>query len=440
MDGMQAIIGFLGLQDVEVTDVELWSKVGRAEIELRFRPENCRCPDCGWRFTRIHDWQKCEMQGPPLGIYVRVVLRVYFPRAYCPKCRRNRSPEIPFRHSLCRSMSCGFAEVAGRMMEETTCEAAARLLRANSRSLWELDQFRMELMLERMRLPNNLDLSYLSADEVHFKTIWLGGKLGPFAKRWQAQFVTNLVSYHERKVLSNASGRDSEALQAALSILSPQQKLQVQRFGLDMHEPFISVVKKQCPKAEICIDRFHLIQLLNKSFDEVRREEFKKARDKKHLFAEGMLSPSRRFILVERNRQRSKAEIKMLTRLRQLNDNIHLAMLLVESLHAALEKLEILTFRKALTDWYSLVRESRLKPFRKLAATIARYRHYIESYITSRLTTAVSEGINNKIKTLKRMAYGYTNPKSFRNKILQRCGYLNHYHINTNDLFLTCPR
>ena len=129
----------------------------------------------------------------------------------------------------------------------------------------------------------------------------------------------------------------------------------------------------------------------------------------------------------------------MLQRLRLLNDNIHSAMLLVESFHAALEKTDLPSFRKVLLDWYLLVRESKLKPFRRLASTIAKYRSQIESYITSRLTTAVSEGLNNKIKTLKRMAYGYTNAKSFRNKILQRCGYLNHYYINTHDLFLRVP-
>jgi transposase len=77
-----------------------------------------------------------------------------------------------------------------------------------------------------------------------------------------------------------------------------------------------------------------------------------------------------------------------------------------------------------------------LKPFLKLAKILRKYRHHTEAYIGSRLTTAVSEGLNNKIKMLKRMAYGYSSPESFRNKILQRYGYLNHYFINTNDLSL----
>jgi transposase len=439
MDASKVIIDLLGVQQVRIEDITLFPKSGRAEVELRFELPEYRCPQCGWKMTKLHDWQQRRMQGPPLGIFTHVILLVSFPRLHCIKCRAKRSVPIPWQHPRCSSVTCGLAEIAGRMMEETTCEAASRLLHGNSRTFWELDQFRMQLLFERMNIPPSVNLSYLSADEVHFRTLWVGRRKGPFARQWEPQFVTNLVSYFDGKVLFNGLGRGSEALETALSILTPEQKLSVRKFGLDMHDGFISVAQRQCPNAEICIDRFHLIQQVNQAFDKVRREEFKRARKKKMTFLEGMLAPSRRFILVERYRKRSKLEHKMLKQLRDLNDNIHSAMLLVESLHSALDKTRVSCFRKALGQWYCLVRESNLKPFKTLAKTIAKYRHHIEAYISSRLTTAVSEGLNNKIKTLKRMAYGYTNPISFRNKILQRCGYLNHYHINTQNLFLKIP-
>ncbi|MBK7892232.1 MAG: transposase [Bdellovibrionales bacterium] len=79
------------------------------------------------------------------------------------------------------------------------------------------------------------------------------------------------------------------------------------------------------------------------------------------------------------------------------------------------------------------------EPFLKFAKTIRKYRRNIEAYITSRLTTAVAEGLNNKIKVLRRMGYGYTNPTSYCRKILQRCGYLNHLSINTDEFFYKVP-
>jgi transposase len=202
-----------------------------------------------------------------------------------------------------------------------------------------------------------------------------------------------------------------------------------------MHEPFMAVIRTECPNAEICVDRFHLAQKVNEAFDKVRRSEFRKANEDNNKFTKNMLEPHRRFILMARDKDLSKTEKKMLDKLRDANKEIHTGMLLVEYFHKALDKGNVKSFRRALTAWYLVVRESKLEPFLKLAKTIRKYRRQIEAYILSGLTTAVAEGLNNKIKTLKKMAYGYSNKRSFLRKILQRCGFLNHQHINTDDLF-----
>lgn len=202
-----------------------------------------------------------------------------------------------------------------------------------------------------------------------------------------------------------------------------------------MHEPFMAVIRTECPNADICVDRFHLAQKVNEAFDKVRKHEFKKAKENNDKFAIDMLEPSRRFILVSRDKDLSQKELTLLEKLRDVNKDIHTAMLLVEYFHRALDKTSVKSFRKALVAWNLVVRESKLEPFRLLAKTIRKYRKNIESYIQSGLTTATAEGLNNKIKTLKKMAYGYTNKQSFLRKILQRCGFLNHRNIKTNDLF-----
>jgi hypothetical protein len=54
----------------------------------------------------------------------------------------------------------------------------------------------------------------------------------------------------------------------------------------------------------------------------------------------------------------------------------------------------------------------------------------LANYFRFRVTSALSEGINNVIKTLKRRAYGYKNMEYFRLKILQKCRYLNSRYIS----------
>jgi hypothetical protein len=297
----------------------------------------------------------------------------------------------------------------------------------------------MEYMMKFLKLPKEINVSYLSADEVHFKTIRMQERKGLFAKRWQAKFITNLVCPSAGKVLFNGPGRDGNALATAMSILSPGQLLAVERFAVDMHDPFFITIKKKCPNAQICVDRFHLAQAVNKAFDKVRRSEFSLAKESKNEFCKNMLEPHRRFILVSREKDLSKEELKLLSKLRDVNKGIHTGMLLVEYFHAMLDKKTIKSFRKAMITWCLVVRESKLKPFLALAKTIRKYRKNIEAYITSRLTTGVAEGLNNKIKVLKRMGYGYSNETSFMRKILQRCGYLNHLSINTDEFFYSLP-
>lgn len=434
MDFRNAISTALGLQDVEITDIKFFKKDLRAIVHCRQRRgEKSCCHRCGSGLGNLHDWYTKTLTAPPFGIFQKVKVFLKCFRARCEKCAKNVLAYCPFVHPKHRSMTCGFAETAGRLMEELTCRGVGRWFDKSPMQMLRLDQSRMKYMLQFLKIPE-AGWSALSADEVHHRTVRLKRK-NYFSKRWEAQFITNLVCPEEGKVLFNAVGRSQRALEDCLAVLSPGQKMAVEWFACDVHEPFMAASKKHLPNAKICVDRFHLVQLLNKAFDIVRKTEFKKAENQ---FEKNMLLPTRRFVMVSRAEKTPK-EVKMLSKLREMNESIHNAMLLVENFHAVLECKTINGFRKAMTDWYNLVREAKLAPLRRFAKTIRRYRREIENYIQSRLTTAVSEGINNKIKALKRAGGGYKTPTYFRNKILQRCGYLNHLSIPTDHLLFEVP-
>lgn len=439
MDFEQSIIEFLGIQDVVIEDIKKYRKELRLEIKVRQKKSECFCTKCGLEFKAVKEWTLKTIKAPPMGIYQRVILKFMQMRGFCDDCSSTSVARVDWLHPKFESMTCGYAEVAGRLMEEITCEAVSRILHSDPKLMWDLDQHRMSVMLQYLKLPEDLDTTYLAADEVHYRTVDLKNRKGLFAKRRTPEFITNLVAPKAGKVLFNAMGRGSESLQSALSVLSTGRKLAVENFAVDMHEAFITVIKDECPNAQICVDRFHLVQKVNEAFDLVRKSEFKLAQKNKDTFTEGMLEPHRRFILVSRHQDLSRTEVRILEKLRNVNREIHTAMLLVECFHKALDYRKVNLFRKALKTWYIIVRDSKLKPFLKLAKTIRKYRKNIEAYIESRLTTAVAEGLNNKIKVLKRMGYGYSNSTSFCRKILQRCGYLNHRSINTDQFFFKWP-
>lgn len=430
------IIKSNGFQGIEIKNIVSCDEELKLVIYARQSRSECRCHHCNNLISYVHEWKIRKIRTAPIGAYQEVWLYLDQLRGVCHICEdRVRSAKIPFVHPQFQNLTLSLCEHAGRMMEEITCEAVARLLRLNSKTMWDLDQWRMKVMKPMLKVPEKINLSLMSADEVHFRTL---PKKDSVSKK-VIEFVTNLVCYKESKILSNAMGRDGKALKSCLDVLTDPQKLAIEFFAVDMHDPFIAMIKKECPNAEICVDRYHLAENVNKCFDEVRKSEFKKASDNNDNFQLGMLSPHRRFVLVEREKKLSKKDLNMLNQLKKINDNIFNGMILVEHFHKILDKTSVEEFRKSLVLWYRLARESNLKPFKRFANTIRKYRNYIESYVKSHLTTAVSEGLNNKIKTLKRMAYGYKNTESFLNKILQRCGYLNSRYIDTTSWFWRLP-
>lgn len=424
------------MQNIILEKIEYSKKDLKMEIYCKQDRAYCRCHHCDGPISTVHEWKERTISGPPVGAFCEVVIHLKQLRGHCYFCDdRVRSAKISFVHPHFQNMTMALCEHAGRLMEEMTCEAVARLLRLNPKTMWDLDQVRMRMMKPLLSLPEHINLTHMSADEVHFRSLWKKNSV----TRPEIKFVTTLVCTAESKILSTAMGRDGKALKKCLSVLTAPQRLLINFFAVDMHDPFIKVIKHLCKNAEICIDRFHLVQSVNDAFDTVRKSEFSLAKKANDEFQMKMLSPHRRFVLVEKEKKLEFKDLRMLDRLKELNKNILNGMILVEYFHVILDKKDVVEFRKALTLWYRLVRESGLNAFRKLAKTIRKYRLNIESYIKSKLTTAVSEGINNKIKVLKRMGYGYTNEDSFQFKILQRCGFLNSNYINTTNWFWSIP-
>lgn len=442
MDLHDIITSFAGIQGSEIVSIVRDDEDLSATLDITQPFHLSRCGHCGDFLLKVHSWLTREIRAPSFFIYSHVTLRVRYARGLCRSCDKMRVSRVSFAHPEFESMTCGLVELAGRMMEEHTCAATARLLRLDEKTMWRLDQWRMEKMHGQMRLEKiaeNLDVSKMSADEVHFRTLSVETRDHPFSPKWDIKYITNLVCTKHSKVIANAAGRDSRSLAKCLKELSRPKRMAVEYFALDMNQGYFKAVTKLCPNAEIAVDRFHLVQQLNERFDRVRREEYFKARKCHDEFQQTMLSPQGRSLLVERKPNFSITERNMLGKLKVLNDNIHNAMLIVDWFHKTLDEKSIANFKRKLTDWYGLVRQARLKPLTEFASLVRKYRRNIENYIRSNLTTAISEGLNNKIRVLKAMAYGYTNERSFMLKILQRCGFLNSEFIDTRSWFWHVP-
>lgn len=439
MDFNRLISQAIGTQDLIFNDFKFYKNNQELHLKATLPFKKAICSKCNCELHQFHQWHSKTIRLPPFFMAKTVYLNFKFPRGQCYFCERVMPPQFSFIHPIFKTLSCSFVEKAGRMMEETTCAATARLLNIDRKLLWKIDQWRMKYLKKLMELPEDLDVSKMSADEVHFLTKRYKKREDPFSPKYYVQYITSLVCTAHSKVLSTAMGRSSVSLGKCLNVLSKEKLSEIEFFAIDMHQEFFNTIKRKCPNAQIAVDRFHLVQSLNDTFNKLRITEFKKAKRRKDEFQMGILTAKRRFILMEKNPVLSIEEDNMLGKLKMLNVNINAGMLMVDYFHKVLDQKSFSKFQRMLKQWFSIVKTAKLPEFDKFAKKVEKYRPNIEAYIKSNLTTAISEGLNNKIKVLKRVGYNYQNPKSFQNKILQRCGFANSAHIDCDFLFWHVP-
>jgi len=429
----------IGAQDLIFNDYKFHKNNQELHLNATLPFKKAICSKCNCELYQFHQWHSKTIRLPQMFMAQVVYLNLKFPRGKCYFCERVMPPQLSFVHPIFKTLSCSFVEKAGRIMEETTCAATARLLKIDRKHLWKIDQWRMKYLNQFLALPEDLDVSKMSADEVHFLTKRYKKREGPFSPKYYIQYITSPVCTAHSKVLSTAMGRSSVSLAKCLNVLSEEKLQEIQFFAIDMHQEFFNTVKRKCHNAEIAVDRFHLIQSLMETFNKLRIDEFKKAKKKKDEFQIGMLTAKRRFILMEKSPVLSTEEDNMLGKLKMLNTNINAGMLIVDYFHRVLDQKNYSKFQSMLKEWFGIVKTAKLDLFDKFAKKVQKYKTNIEAYIKSDLTTAISEGLNNKIKVVKRVGYNYRNPESFQNKILQRCGFLNSADIDCDFLFWHVP-
>ena len=165
--------------------------------------------------------------------------------------------------------------------------------------------------------------------------------------------------------------------------------------------------------------------MLNQAVDITRRQKLHKARTNCNEELINLINCRQRFILLKSKKNLTKRETEYLERLCEINEPIYKAMLLKESFLQIYSYTDIEEARRFIRDWRKEAILSRLSAFIEVAKSFLEKIEYILNWFKKKISSAISEGFNNKIKRLKRMAYGYKDIDYFKLKIHQHCGLLN---------------
>jgi transposase len=190
-------------------------------------------------------------------------------------------------------------------------------------------------------------------------------------------------------------------------------KVKIKAVATDMSAAYWSAVVEHLPDAALVFDKFHILKLMNERLDDLRRQMVREAEGVLKLRIKGT-----RFLLL-RNPENLKADqIPKLHEALRLNEPLLLAWYLKEELRELWNLGSRKRMKSFLKDWGDKASQTGIGQMLKMAKTLQTHAAGILAYADHPITSGRMEGINNKIKTLTRQAYGFHDQNFFVLKLL----------------------
>jgi transposase len=215
-------------------------------------------------------------------------------------------------------------------------------------------------------------------------------------------YLTAIVDWESGRVLWIGEGRRYETLKEFFDSLSEEQRASIEAVAIDMWDPYIKAIEEHCPQAMIVFDLFHVVAAFGRAIDKIRNQEYKKANQSGKEVIKGS-----KYLLLKNKENITKEERPRLKALLKLNEPLTIAYILKDDLKNLWRYRYSKWAEKAIDNWCHLAYESKIKPLLKFAKTLKRYAHGIINHCRYPIHTSGMEGIINKIKVIKRKAYGY---------------------------------
>lgn len=205
-------------------------------------------------------------------------------------------------------------------------------------------------------------------------------------------------------------------------MLGKERSSQLKFVCSDMWKPYLKVIAKKAGQAIHVLDRFHIMQKMNKAIDEVRASE---ARQMKTDGYEPILKHSRWCLLKRRENLTEKQTLK-LAELMKYNLKSVRAHLLREDFQRFWEYVSPGWAEKFLDEWCTRTMRSQLEPMKKVARTLRNHRELILNWFRAKgaLSSGVVEGFNNKVKLTTRKSYGFRTYEAVETTLYHNLGAL----------------
>ncbi|MFW9258702.1 ISL3 family transposase [Nostoc sp. CALU 546] len=397
----------LNLPEMKVLDFEEIEGEGII-ITIEKAVNYSACPSCKqithsihqnhWRM--IHDLSWSEK---------RVLLKINRRQFKCNKCKKVFSEKL------------NFVEKSKGYTKRLAMEIVQQVLNSNIHSVGkrnDLSDEEVESMLKgqvsQILNINLIHLKRLGIDEIALV-------------KGQGNYLAILVDLDTHKPIEIVHSRRIEEIREVLVKWGVQVLKQIEEVSIDLWLPYKSLVEELMPNANITADRFHVMKQVNDELDTMRKTEKKIAMSlenklERERILKGLNKSKYSFIKNEASlNEKQKEKLKsaqevspILAKMHQLKEEFREIFESTKSWGDSIIKL---------LDWM----HNSLLCFPKSIGTMVRWFGEIVGYFDGRTTSGVVEGINNKLKLIKRLGYGFRNFSNFRLRSLLNW----HFTINS---------
>jgi transposase len=354
------------------------------------------CPDCGSANVWLKGGTERKFRSVPIGSKkTKIVLEV--PRVHCHDCQCKKQVSISFAKPNKRYTRFLERHVLDLLLH-MTCKDVADHLGMSWDTVRDIEK--TSLKRDFAKPPLN-DVTHIAIDEI---AVQKGHK-----------YLTVVMDLKSGRVIFVGDGKGGDALLPFWKRLR-RSRAKIIAVCTDMSPAYTKAVETHLPDVFHVFDRFHVMKLFNEKMTELRRRLFRETTDKEQKASlKGI-----RFTLLKReeNLNVPKGEHEKLEKALSLNADLSVAYTLKGQLVELWETDDEDEALNILAEWIADAEWSEIPEMLDFVNTLRNHWLKIINYHYCQITTGPLEGLNNKIKTLKRQSYGFRDQEYFKLKIL----------------------
>lgn len=378
----------LNIPNYEVVGVETNDE--QITLDIQSTMKDAKCPRCGKYSSELHENHPRIVRDLPISgkaCYLRFTRR----RFLCPKCQDPFSEPLGFVKEH-RDYTNRYQARIFHQVKENNVTAVMRL------EYLTYEQVESIFLTEtKSYIPDNpfASLKRLGIDEISLR-------------KGKQDFVLILSNLDTGEVVDAIEKRTKEKLHQRLEQLTLVERNQITEIAIDMWEPYADVCNGLLPNAVITVDRFHVAKAINTELKKLKNKE-------KEQYPEALKGSH--YALLKNQDNLTDTQQESLVKIYETCPTLKMGHRLKECLRHIFESHS--TKEKAtqrIQKWLVISASKGLFPdFRK---TLSNWLDNITNYFLQRTTSGIVEGINNKIKLIKRRAFGFRNFEHFRLRVI----------------------